>query len=119
MTNFSKLKIENSSIFSSHDTDYVYFSLMDTAEDFLYFIAKDLSRFSLLFGRDFQQKIQNLKDDPSVSCIECNLSADIEGGVSFDTGELTNFNFSIKKANHILKSLKNSLKSENLKLLYF
>ncbi len=99
-------------IFSKNTTSYVHFSLEKENLDYLCMNNPQEDRYALFFGTHFRKLITEYRQDPSIQCIECELGTNIIGGVSWDTGDLVEFNLSKTQANNILSVLK-----ENPKIL--
>ncbi len=107
-----KLKIkEIYSVFNHHDKEYILFSIYDSEFDYLYFTNKNHNIRSLLYGIKLSSFISSLLDDPTVTCIECNLGVLIEGGISLDGDSIVEINLSILKGNQILNALKKRLRN--------
>ena len=109
------------SIFIHQQSHYIHFSLKEKPEDFLYLISEDEEIFSLFFGNNFRTLIPSLRSDTDVNCMECDVGLNIQGGVSYDSKDLVNFNLTVDQANSIIELLTKSKNTDeiNFKLRKF
>lgn len=101
--------------FKTSSANYIHFKIQQSQWDYLSVQYEDHSKYSLFYGKNFDEQLQQYLQDSSTDCIECQLGTNIQGGISFDNGELVYFNFSVEKANKILQILND----ESQSLIYF
>lgn len=106
-------------IFNTQSAFYIHFGIQQSNWDYLYVHYDDNSKYSLFYGNNFDTLLQKYLEDRSIECIECQLGINILGGVSFDSGELVEFNLSIQQANKILSILKDELRNNSQSLIFF
>jgi len=95
-------------IFVRHDRNYCIFSVIGREEKFLYYSHRSRPLRSLLFGRDFVDRLLQLMKNEEL-CIECGLGLSIAGGVALDSGDCVEWHCSIAEANRMLSKLKDVL----------
>ena len=101
--------------FFRHDRWYCIFSLVGRDADFLYYAHTSRPLRSLMFGKDFQERLPELMEKEDL-CIECGLGLAVAGGVALDGEDLIAWNCTVEEANTILDSLQ-SVVNEREKVL--
>ena len=102
-----KFKIrEVLSVFSHFGEYYVLFCSYFSEFPMLYCYNPASGMKSLFYGERFCETIPEIRARKSKTCIECSLSLQIKGGISYDGGDLLEFGLSKEEANNILQNLK-------------
>jgi len=95
-------------IFVRHDRNYCIFSVTGRDEKFLYYSHRSRPLRSLIFGRDFVDRLPQLMKNEEL-CIECGLGLSIAGGVALDNGDCVEWHYTVEEANRVLTGLRGSL----------
>jgi len=99
------------SLFDRHERRYCFFSLKGDDNTFLYFSHREKPLFSLVYGKNFLDKLPGLLKNDDL-CIECGLGLAIAGGIALDGTEAVDHGCSADEANRTLHLLREHLGKE-------